>query len=378
VRAALACALAALALAPAAARAQWSVDVAAGRAVNDPLAARVTSTNASAGVHFDGRDGRAVYLYGGGPLGSEGPAWGAGGFAAWVGRDFGPVSLGVDLGGDGYGYGAAGIVPAGYGGAGRALPTLALRGGRLLVQLRSGAVGAYSQVGDSSEWRVMHDSRARLAVTAAPGLEVSADGRFLRAKERDYPYVGGGAELDRGPASAWAFAGKWLASVFPTPAVAYGAGASLRMRCGTELSLSFEQAPTDPVYFTAPRRTWSVQLSRAFGRRARAEAPAAAVHAALPVLPADEGGRVAITLPAATAEVAAADGASPPTVAGDFTGWKPVPMTRQGGVWTVRLPIAPGTYHYGFRTAAGVWFVPAGVPQVDDDFGGTSAVLVVK
>ena len=85
------------------------------------------------------------------------------------------------------------------------------------------------------------------------------------------------------------------------------------------------------------------------------------------------GDAIVIRLP--TAE-ASGDALS---IAGDFNGWKPAPMTREGGDWVLRLPLAPGVYKYSFRDAGGRWFVPASVPgRRDDGMGGHVAVLVVN
>ena len=67
------------------------------------------------------------------------------------------------------------------------------------------------------------------------------------------------------------------------------------------------------------------------------------------------------------------------SIAGDFNGWQPVPMQREGTEWVVRLPLAAGAYHYAFRSAAGAWFVPSSTPfRRDDGMGGHVAVLMVS
>jgi hypothetical protein len=80
---------------------------------------------------------------------------------------------------------------------------------------------------------------------------------------------------------------------------------------------------------------------------------------------------VTIRLPLSVAHAA-------PSLAGDFTGWKPLAMRRAGQSWQVELELAPGVYHYAFRLAGGTWFVPESQPgRRDDSFGGHVAVLVV-
>ena len=67
------------------------------------------------------------------------------------------------------------------------------------------------------------------------------------------------------------------------------------------------------------------------------------------------------------------------SIAGDFNGWQPAPMQREGGEWVIRLPLAPGVYHYAFRSSTGAWFVPSSSPgRRDDGMGGHVAVMVVS
>ncbi len=64
-------------------------------------------------------------------------------------------------------------------------------------------------------------------------------------------------------------------------------------------------------------------------------------------------------------------------VLGDFSGWDPQAMVRDGRVWVLEIPLATGTYHFGFLVD-GDWFVPEGAPgQVSDDWGQMNATIVV-
>jgi hypothetical protein len=358
---------AAAGLVPAAAHAQeWAASAVAGRTVNDPLAARVAATNASLELRYSGRDLlRWGYASGGAPVGSPGPAWGSAGaggqLASW---DVRRGTLALTASGDAYGYAAADGVPGGAGATAQLAPTLLLGGGPVRAELRTGALGVLERLGDSTSWRLMSDNGARVIGTRGP-LELSADVRYLRAAEAGYAWTGAGATLTRARATAWAFAGRWVSGGFPPPASGYGVGATLRLGRGVEVGASWGQDATDPVYFTAARRTWSAQVTRRFGGR-----PAPSI-ATLPVLSAAPDARVEVAVPAAGA-------GESPWLVGDFTGWQPVALTRDGDRWTVRLPIAPGTYHYALRAPDGRLFVPASLPQVDDGMGGTSAVLVVR
>lgn len=66
-------------------------------------------------------------------------------------------------------------------------------------------------------------------------------------------------------------------------------------------------------------------------------------------------------------------------VAGDWNGWRLVPLARSAnGVWYVDLAIPPGGYRYSFRIDGTAWEIPKGVAAVNDGFGGKSAWLTVR
>lgn len=358
-------ALAACVLAAPAAAQGWSAEVTTGRAAYDPVAARVSTTTASVALRHESRRSW-LYASAGAPLGGDGPGWAATGAGAFVGmaprRGF---SFGAALAGHAYGYVDADIAPAGGGGTLEVLPTAVLQEGPVRAQLSAGFVGvADGFQGLYSERRGFFDSSAGLAWTPARGVELSAGARFLHGEGEQFPYAGGGAQLERAWGGAWAYAGAWLAPDFPSPATAAGVGARLRLGGRTELAGSFRQEPMDPLYRSIPRRSWSVSVRRGFGRRPAAVKPAAP-------LPRIRGETVTFRLPRAAGDSAA------PAVLGDFSAWQPVQMVPEGEFWTATLRLTRGVHHYGFRMADGRFLVPAGLPKVDDGMGGTSAVLVV-
>jgi hypothetical protein len=72
-----------------------------------------------------------------------------------------------------------------------------------------------------------------------------------------------------------------------------------------------------------------------------------------------------------------APGAASVECAGDFADWERIPMQREGDIWRVTLPVAPGAYHFGFFVD-GEWYVPPGVPGLaEDEWGEIQGTIVV-
>jgi hypothetical protein len=100
--------------------------------------------------------------------------------------------------------------------------------------------------------------------------------------------------------------------------------------------------------------------------RGTGRGPAPPRRAALTVEPGPDGAvRLRVRLPAAS-EVA---------ITGEWNGWEPVPLRREGTAWVVDLRLEPGVYRYAI-VADGVWTLPDGVVGIDDEFGGKVGVLV--
>lgn len=371
-----------LALLPAAAGAQWSVDASAGRAVYAPSIEHFGAVSASLGVRYSADSGRWLYLAGGTDVVEDGPVWAAGGAGGWLGVERGAVSLGARLSGQAFAYAVPGGVTlelpedtlqggGGTGGTVEVIPTLLLRRGTVEAELHSGVVQTLELFpGPGYLARLAFDGGAKVSLDPAPGVRVSGRGRYLHLPEGGFPYVGATAEVERRWGSAWASTGWWLRSDFlsdgtstqPYPGVGVGATARVGR---VEVLGAWQQEAGDPLYLSSPRRSWTVRVSHVLGPRRRA----AAAPASLEPPPAAPG--------QAVVRLSVAEHPGAPFVLGDFTGWEPVEMTRAGEFWEARLPAAPGVYRYGFRTAGGEWFVPASLPQADDGMGGKSAVLVV-
>jgi hypothetical protein len=299
---------------------------------------------------------------GGAPLDSLATAWGAAGWAGTVARNLGArFSLGADLGGDGYVYDDR------AGGSGRgatlyALPWLRVTRGAGTLELRGGGHDYLFSYPDTSGSRALLELGARgtLGLAAA---ELQGDVRWLAAEEGDYPYASGQVSLPFSVVRVWGWAGKWLAETLDD--VEWGAGLSVTAGPIGDVWVSYRQVATDPLYLAAEQSGWNVGITKRFG---------AAPGASPALVPRVLSGAVRIRLP-----LEMTDGrAAAPSVAGEFSEWKPVAMTRDGSEWVLDLPLSSGVYRFSFVTSSGEWFVPERYPgRIDDGFGGSVALLVV-
>jgi hypothetical protein len=200
-------------------------------------------------------------------------------------------------------------------------------------------------------------------------FSVRAEVDHWRAEEGGYTQVGARASLVDPRMQAWAGINRWLDDALPGTGWEVGARVPVVGRVAV-MARGGVQAP-DILFQVPPQRTWSVAIQVLLGAvPPLARVPGPAVH--------DARQPVTLTLP-----VDAVPGdpavALPPSVAGTFSGWQPVPMRMEGDRWEAELVLQPGVHEYSFVTAGGEWFIPAGTPgRKPDGFGGHAAVLIVQ
>ncbi|MGH9256839.1 MAG: glycogen-binding domain-containing protein [Vicinamibacterales bacterium] len=339
-----------------------SVDVSAGSVVYDPVSANVGTTNVMGTVRFDARQGGWVYGTAASPMRSGDPVWGsfgAGGRFLPSGSADRRTNIGLDVGAHGFLFRDAVVDQTGRGAAIDAIPLVNVSSGAASLELRGGWRGHTLAFAGATEHRGVWETGARASYDATVRLQ--ADARWVRASEGTYPFLSGMLVHGGTPVQTWMQVGKWLSDDLND--VEWGAGVGVALGSQSTLWGSVRQEAPDPLYWNVARRSWSVGFTRRLGRSI-AVAP-------LPVSRPEPGG-VLIQLPASDAPGAQL------SIAGDFNNWRPVPMQREDGQWVIRLPLAPGVYHYAFRAGDGDWFVPAtGAGRRSDGMGGYVAVLVV-
>lgn len=340
----------------------WSADVSAGRLIYDAVSANVGTNNVIGSLRYDTRSETWVYGAVAAPFGEGGTFWGGGGAGGRVtlpSRGARAIRVGADVGAHGYSFRDRVATLSGTGGTVEALPFVRLTAGAGFVEGRGGWRGQTLSFAGVRENRGVFETGAHGGYGTT--VRVEGDTRWVHTSEGTYPFVGATVAYVGTRVDVWGQIGKWLATDLDERSWAVGSAVSLGVR--TSVWGSVRQEAPDPLYWNLTRRTWSVGLSQRLGRVATPLAPS----------PRSQAGTVLLRLSAADAPAGAV------AIGGDFNNWQPAPMQREGDDWVVRLPLAPGVYHYAFRSATGEWFVPPSTAgRRDDGMGGYVAVLVVS
>ena len=339
----------------------WGADVYAGGTRYDALSGRVSATNLIANLRFQSRIVQG-YASAAAPLDEIASLWGAGGLGLSLGRFLTPsVTLGAQLAGDGYAFDDR-QGSSGSGAVLHALPLLRFTRGTGLLELHAGGHEHVFSFPDTSGSRAMLEVAGRAGV-GTDRLSALANVRLLSADEGSYPYASGQLSAAASVARLSVWVGKWFADTLDN--VEWGAGVSVPVASLGELWFTVRQDGADPLYLGSERRSWNVGFSR------QLSAPPGPPPSLVPRI---ERGAVRIRLPQDLVQ----DAAGTPSVAGEFSSWQPVAMTRAGSEWVLDLPLETGVYRFSFVSSAGAWFVPDRYPgRIDDGFGGWVALLVV-
>jgi hypothetical protein len=248
---------------------------------------------------------------------------------------------------------------SGEGAGGELLVGAFAAGPAIRIEARGGIAAQRSRLGDVVQGRALPTGDARISFPLSP-LSLGAESRAWVDDGVTHTYLGGTLGWARGPVHLWASLGQWVSGGMDRTAWSAGAGAEVAPGLG--LQVGGRGNAFDPLYLSATGSSVWAGLSLRVGGGRAARTP-------VPVRTRD--GAAVIAIPARGSRGA-------PSVAGDFTGWKPVPMLRDGSRWTYTARLGPGVYHYAFVAEDGRWFVPESVAgRQDDGMGGHVAVLVV-
>jgi hypothetical protein len=336
-----------------------SVDVSGGRLVYDPVSTNVGTNNLMGTIRYDTTRQAWVYGTAAPPLADGATFWSGGGmggrFAARLNSRF---LAGADLAAHGYMFRDAVVDQVGTGATADAMPFVRLSIGLGFVEGRGGWRGHTLSLAGVRERRNVFETGARAGYGAR--LRIDGDARWVHATEGTFPSVGVSLAYVRGPVQLWGHAGKWLHDDLDE--ATWGSGLAVSVSTRSTVWANVRQQAPDPLYWNTTQRTWSVGMTQRLGR----------LVSPLRTVSATQTGSVVITLRASDAP------SGQVSIAGDFNNWQPTAMQPDGDRWTIRLPLAPGVYHYAFRSATGTWFVPLSTPgRRDDGMGGHVAVLLV-
>lgn len=225
------------------------------------------------------------------------------------------------------------------------------------LELRGGAAARASAIAGERVTEVLPAADARLLLDLGP-VRVGPEAQQWSDRAT---WLGGAVRFAEGPAFLWGSVGQWTHG---GPAdVAWSIAGALDVGAGLRLEASYRSPGFDPLYRSETAESGSLGVSLRVGGAPTAAAPVPASYV---------GGRAVI-------RVRARDVRGTPSIAGDFTDWRPVPMTRTGDHWEVAIPVGPGVYGYAFVNERGEWFVPDNTPgRRSDGMGGWQAVLVVE
>lgn len=344
---------------PHASRAQGQPAVTAGVGeAADAVTGVSTGTSLSLGAAWEGtRRGLSLTL--GLPL-DPGDATGWGSAMGWGDWPFLLPVGGIVASAQAFGYRDPVLASTGAAAAVRVEAYRELSTDPVLVRLRGGGRGGTLLAGNATVRRVLWGGGADATVArGSAAVRVSAD--VWAGPEAVYPALATTAVLSFGPAVAHGRVERWLHDASPT--TGWGAAIDVRLRDRISLVIHASRPATDILFFSPPQQSWSVGIRYGIGDPRPASLPTA--------LFSERDEPVRLELPAS--------GAGPVRVAGTFSDWEPVAMTREGERWVLRLRLDPGVYEYTFIGPDGEWFMPEGTPgRKPDGFGGFVATVVVR
>lgn len=334
---------------------RWMADVYAGGIRYDALARHTAAANIVGNVRYQTLR-LSAYLSAAAPIDRDAPVWGAFGARTRRSQSIGSRSMfTLDAAGDAYAFRTDGTSGSGF--STHVLPTLAVSVYDVLFELQGGRHDHVFRTESDDRHRHVYELGVRATVGSAERHAILA----LRTLEHglgSYPMARLQLGAAFGSARVWAAAGRWFGDDITENV--WDAGVSLAVGARGEVWAAARRDAADPLYLSPTRTTWNVGYSIRLGA-----APATPRYA-----PVVRTGSLVLRLPR--------DSDAPPSVAGEFNEWQPVPMQASGDEWRIEIPVRPGAYRFAFVSPSGEWFVPEGYPgRMSDDMGGHIALVIV-
>jgi len=230
-----------------------------------------------------------------------------------------------------------------------------------------------------------------VTVVAVGGWLLSADRTLFVSLDRSF--VGDTAYTDLRSSARWRSAGIVLEGIVGARVWSRGGGRGMFGEGSATVSLGRQAAlvvsggryPTDAVSGSIAGRyiTAAVRLGTIAVRRPRAPA--------LPTGPHASGSNGSARITDTRLEIQArqddeirltlyAPGATAVEISGDFTDWRPVPLSRNpasADAWVASFRMSPGMHRINVRRDGGPWMAPGGTTRSADDYDGEVGVFIL-
>ena len=341
----------------------WSFDAYAGRANYRTMPSSVSSTTGVLGLRFN-QDRRIFQAALGLPLASDTVTWGIVGLGDRLAIRRGGLAAGADVSIFAHAQRDPVADITGNGLQAELLPMISTSVGAGTFELRSGPRWYGSRLGDVDWTRRLWTTEIRGGVQAREGVLLGTDVRHDRGPDSE-SYMRAGLSL-AATLERVAFevgVGHWMQGV-DDAAPEWDASISIPVLPSVWFFTAAHRETFNPQFLGPARTSWSAGVTFRIGGR---ETPVSAADVEV-----EQRGRIIIRVPVSEAPVSL-------SIAGDFNGWMPVPMERQGSEWRFALNLTSGVYRFAFQTADGKWIVPESIPnRTDDGMGGWVAVMVVR
>jgi hypothetical protein len=238
-----------------------------------------------------------------------------------------------------------------------------------------GGAAGHSFFGENSDVPIEVGGGAWIAAT-----DFAANGRVV------HTWLGDSSYLDVSTSLRWAHRRIEATGTAGFRAASTGGGSGAWAEGSVQVAIAGPVAallaggryPSNPVrgvlaatYVSAGVRITLLHRSRQ-ERTPSVERRPAAATAGLPTLRVEEAGADSVAL------VISATGVTRVELVADFTDWEAVRLDpASDGTWLLRTALPRGIYRLNVRVDGGPWLVPAGYAHLDDDFGGSVALLVI-